>query len=184
LRESFANSKAVLLCPVTTKDPQATGIGTADSPWRRTSMVPADDFVGGYGINNWLYDPNVGTFSGWAQWVPANAFGKDTAIQKPVETPAYMDCIRFGANPLETDPPSSDLYNGSVESPNMGRVTITRHQFRGPSAAPRNHPVANKLPGGINIGFADGHVSAVKLESLWSYYWHKRYVVPAKRPGT
>ena len=29
-----------------------------------------------------------------------------------------------------------------------------------------------KLPGAINMGFADGHTELVKLEDLWNYYWH------------
>jgi prepilin-type processing-associated H-X9-DG protein len=39
------------------------------------------------------------------------------------------------------------------------------------------------LPGAINISFADNHAELVKLEKLWSLYWHKDWKIPAKRPG-
>jgi hypothetical protein len=32
------------------------------------------------------------------------------------------------------------------------------------------------------MGFADGHVEAVKLQNLWTLYWHKGWVPPATRP--
>ena len=38
------------------------------------------------------------------------------------------------------------------------------------------------LPGMINMGFVDGHVEEVKLQNLWSYYWHVGWVTPAIRP--
>jgi hypothetical protein len=49
------------------------------------------------------------------------------------------------------------------------------------------HPVGMKtrnlkVPGAINLAAFD-HVETVKLEGLWSFYWHKDYVAPAKRPG-
>lgn len=182
LRNSFADAKAILRCPATTAAAPAAGIGNADTPWHLAATDPNDDFVGSYGINNWLYNPALGAYSGWSQWNPANCFGKDTAITKPVDTPSYFDCIRYGANPLATDVPPADLYAGSGDTPNMGRLTIARHQSKGPSHAPRNHPRASKLPGGVNMGFADGHVAPAKLESLWSFYWHLNYVRPATRP--
>ena len=36
--------------------------------------------------------------------------------------------------------------------------------------------------GGIDMAFTDGHVEAVKLEKLWSYYWHVGYVPLPLRP--
>jgi len=35
-----------------------------------------------------------------------------------------------------------------------------------------------KLPGAINVAFADGHVEQVPLENLWKMYFHKNYVPP------
>ena len=125
--------------------------------------------MGSYGINNWLYHPQAGIYNGWTQWNPANWFVKDTAITKPTETPSYFDCIRWGANPTATDVPPTDLYAGSGDNPNMGRLTIARHQVPSAAQAPRNHPRTSKLPGAVNMGFADGHVAPTKLENLRSY---------------
>ena len=38
------------------------------------------------------------------------------------------------------------------------------------------------LVGRIDIGFADAHVEPVKLENLWTLFWHNRWVTPATRP--
>jgi prepilin-type N-terminal cleavage/methylation domain-containing protein/prepilin-type processing-associated H-X9-DG protein len=45
-----------------------------------------------------------------------------------------------------------------------------------------NVPVGTPLVGKINMGFADGHVEPMKPENLWTLYWHKGWVLPAKRP--
>jgi len=64
----------------------------------------------------------------------------------------------------------------------MSNFTISRHGSR-PRSIPTKFNPADKLPGAINLSFYDGHVEQVKLERLWSLYWHKDYVPPAKRPG-
>ncbi len=33
------------------------------------------------------------------------------------------------------------------------------------------------------MSFQDGHSETVRLEKLWSFYWHKDYEPPTKRPG-
>jgi prepilin-type N-terminal cleavage/methylation domain-containing protein/prepilin-type processing-associated H-X9-DG protein len=185
LRRSFANAKEVLRCPVTVNDPPGTDVtasdGTVEMAWRRPSATPDDVFVGGYGINNWLYTGDVGAFQGWAQWDLSKAFGKDTAIRTPVSTPNFMDCIRYGANPWASDAPARDLYTGAM-APNMARITIARHKVSGAAAAPRAVPPGSPLTGAINIGFADGHVAAEDLENLWSLTWHVNYAAPLNRP--
>jgi prepilin-type processing-associated H-X9-DG protein len=64
----------------------------------------------------------------------------------------------------------------------MNNISLPRHG-RKPSRIPENWPVAQPLPGAINVSFYDGHVELVPLERLWQLYWHKDYVPPAKRPG-
>jgi prepilin-type processing-associated H-X9-DG protein len=48
---------------------------------------------------------------------------------------------------------------------------------------PRSFDPKTTLPGAINMSFQDGHTEVVKLERLWSFYWHKGYEPPATRPG-
>ncbi len=93
-----------------------------------------------------------------------------------------MDCIRFGLSPLATDTPARNLYTGASTS-SMSRITIPRHSSSGAKSAPQNMPAGTKLPGGINMGFVDGHAQLIKLEQLCSLDWHKDYVAPATRPN-
>ena len=88
--------------------------------------------------------------------------------------------------PYATDTPSRNLYNGELSIPSnagsIGRVTIARHGSTPAASAPRNVPKGQKMPGAINIGFADGHVELVRLEKLWDVYWHRDYQPPSPRP--
>jgi len=185
LRNAFANAKDVLLCPSTrqpTRPWRVNQIGTADTAWVRGSTDPDDAFAGSYGINNWLYEPSVALANNWAQVDPAKFFIKDTAVEKPVTTPNFVDCIRWGLNPWATDAPARDLYTGSLNTPNIGRCTIARHKTGSASAAPRSVPAGAPLPGAVNIGFVDGHAELVELEDLWDLTWHKGYRIPSTRP--
>ena len=84
--------------------------------------------------------------------------------------------------PLETDPPARNLYNPLYSSTSgMGRCTVARHGA-GPTRAPVSFPAGQVLPGGINMGLADGHAELVKLQNLWNYYWHLGWVPPSTRP--
>ena len=183
LTENFANAKKVLLCPVVeepTTLPAVSTVGDAASAWFYAQPAANYSTTGGYGVNNWIYDPAVGTAGGWADWVPSRCFGKDSAIANAALTPLFMDCIRFGANPSATDTPARNLFTGA-DSPQMGRITIARHKTNAKSA-PRNVPAGQKLPGAINLSFADGHSQLLSLEDLWQQSWHKDYQVPASRP--
>jgi prepilin-type processing-associated H-X9-DG protein len=55
----------------------------------------------------------------------------------------------------------------------MGRPCIARHGLKDPAQSPQNVPDSTKvLPGGVNVGFVDGHVEYAKLDQLWLYYWN------------
>jgi prepilin-type N-terminal cleavage/methylation domain-containing protein/prepilin-type processing-associated H-X9-DG protein len=71
------------------------------------------------------------------------------------------------------------LGSGAGNGQHMERVEIGRHGIPiPPTAANTTAP----LPGGVNVGLADGHVEYAKLDTLWSvYYWHA-LSVPTKRP--
>jgi prepilin-type processing-associated H-X9-DG protein len=49
-------------------------------------------------------------------------------------------------------------------------------------ASAANVPIGSKLPGAINISFADGHGGLVRLEDLWQQYWHLNWQTPSPRP--
>jgi prepilin-type processing-associated H-X9-DG protein len=107
---------------------------------------------------------------------------RQSAIQKPSQTPVFLDAMWVDAWPLETDPPCSDLYHGNRGYDGMQRLTIARHGGGSPGSASQDFDTSQKLPGAINIGLADGHVELVKLENLWSYYWHLNWTPPIPRP--
>lgn len=189
LNSYYANGVKVLLCPLAPEpDPVPTvrTIGNAGTAWvcpvTASATFPVGYVVGGYGINNYLYDPTqAASNSQFSSMDPNQMFGNESAITMPTLTPEFGDCIRFGAGPLATDTPARNLYVGA-DSPEMGRFTIARHGLASPHAAPQNMTAGQPLPGQIDMGFADGHVQIVKLQDLWTLLWSKGYVVPAQRP--
>jgi len=162
-------------------------------PWR--PGMPEFKY-GSYNPNTWL--GHAGTWGGWAS--PAatshpnfrDIFLNESDVRHTSLTPAFADGIHLSWSgpgvwwgPRATDPPASDLASGHnpASPPNsMAGFTIPRHGSR-PSKASRAHPPNQKLPGSVNVGFYDGHVSTTPLENLWQLHWHKGYIPPARRPG-
>ncbi|PYJ96789.1 MAG: type II secretion system protein [Verrucomicrobia bacterium] len=157
-------------------------LGSADQAWVRWTTDQKTMLFGSYGYNGWLY-------SGMQFPDPDDPrhkllFMSEASIQKPTQTPVFMDADWVDLWPLETDPPSRNLYVGGSWgfNDNMARCNIARHGGRSAARAPRNVAPGQKLPGAINMGLADGHVELVKLENLWNYYWHRDWEPPATRP--
>ena len=177
-----AQVAAVRFCPAATDakkstNPGSTAAGQADVAWNWGSTPVA--YHGSYAINGYMYskDPYAD---------PKKAFPSEASIQKTSRTPVFMDSVWVDLWALATDTPSRDLYNGELsnganQGP-IGRVTIARHGGVIPANAPRNFActLANrqKLPGAIEVAFADGHVEMVKLGRLWDLNWHLNYQVP------
>lgn len=162
----------IRFCPLATES--TGGWGTADKAW-----FWASGYLGSYTFNGWFYgkdDPYAGTDG-------ARKFYKESDIQKPSRTPVFVDGNWVDFWPKATDQPSRDLYRGlQASSGGMARVTLARHGGRSPSAAPRSVPAGTPLTGAVTIGMTDGHVEMVKLEKLWTFYWHRDYVPPFPRP--
>jgi len=182
LSTNYAASQT-MNCPATKRvsplssyaSPSPVGMGTADYPWFWGDIAAGESaFCGGYGINGWCYSQNVAGPDSYS-------YNKESAIVNPVLTPFFSDSVWVDGWPEETDHPARDLYDGADDN-SMERLCIARHNWRGAAAAPRYVPPGAKLVGAINIGFADGHVQAVKLENLWTLYWHLGWKTPAARP--
>jgi prepilin-type N-terminal cleavage/methylation domain-containing protein/prepilin-type processing-associated H-X9-DG protein len=180
-----AREKGIGICPsAPLREPVPTsgnGQGTADKAWVRWTSDNQTKFFGSYGFNTWLYTHGTG----WTAPNQALYFNGQGNIQKPSATPVFADENWVDGNPLENEPPYHDLYAGSPLSSwsdNMGRFTIARHGGVSASGAPRNLSPGSKLPGAINVGFADGHSELVPLEELWCLSWHIDWQIPAARP--
>ena len=191
---SVASGEAkVLICPSTlvpkTPPPQngfgTAGFGTADTTYSG-STANASDAPGSYAINGWLSVKHQPVDSQTTFF-----YRKEQDLVAPGRTPLFQDSTWFYVFPLETDPTLSpaDLYNGynghrSGCIHSMGLCLIDRHNNRPPAAAPRAYPYSSGkvLPGMINMGFADNHAEAVKLNNLWNYPWHRGWVAPSPHP--
>ena len=149
------------------------GFGTADYPWNWDTFGPAgQNDHGGYAINSWCYS-NLGATGSY--------YNKESGITSPSLTPYFSDSTWVDGGINETDTPARNLYTGA-DNNGMERITIARHGGSGASSAPKNVPAGSQLVGRIDVGFSDGHVEMVKLEKLWTLYWHGGWVTPAVRP--
>ncbi len=176
----YGSQKGILLCPLTHEPPARPAFwGAADRTWVWGGQHGSNTNVyrGSYGLNGWLYDKAIWGGAGHPDFM----MGKQSMIQKPSQTPVFLDAMWVDLWPLETDPPSKDLYNGIYPKPGIARCTILRHGGN-PAKAPKAFDTTQRLPGAINMGLADGHVETVKLENLWKYYWHLNWEPPASRP--
>jgi prepilin-type N-terminal cleavage/methylation domain-containing protein len=178
----YGRQKKNLICPLThdpnPRLPDLSGAADLTWSWRGEAASLPELYVGSYGLNCWLYDKP--TYTGAEH--PELMMSKQSAIQKPTQTPVFLDANWNGLWAKETDPPSDDLYHGMVTHEGMPRCTIARHANGNPANAPRDFDTRQRLPGAIVIGMADGHVQMVRLEDLWQYYWHLNWVPPAQRP--
>lgn len=174
----YGKATNVLFCP---SAPDKGGIngqnipGTADSAWHWGISTPP--YASSYGYNSWLTG-GIGN----AATYPNGAYKNDSSLQNPDMTPMFMDSMWINCDPTEKDSPARNLYTGDINQEGMPRITIARHGGRPASAAPKNVPAGTPLVGTIDMGFADGHVEQVKLENLWTYYWHRNWKTPHPRP--
>lgn len=183
----YASAKGILVCPSAplAEPPPASGNlqGYADRAWVRWTLDKKTMFYGSYGYNGWLYSDII--FSEKGDPKQQQVFTRESAVQKPALTPVFFDENWVDLWPEETDRPYHDLYTGqpfAVSPDQMGRCTIARHGSRSAGSAPRHFSARDQMPGGINMGLADGHTEWVKLEDLWDYYWHLDWQPPAARP--
>jgi prepilin-type N-terminal cleavage/methylation domain-containing protein/prepilin-type processing-associated H-X9-DG protein len=176
---NLSNQLKILICPSTQLESAVdANPGAADMPWVWNYPPSPDTYTGSYALNGWLYAKPVYSATDNPQFM----MNKQSMIQKPSETPVFCDSIWVDCWPLETSPPSADLYNGNFTDEGMARCTIARHGGVIPAKASQNFDTSRRLPGAINVGMADGHVDLVKLENLWTLSWHLNWQTPSPRP--
>jgi prepilin-type N-terminal cleavage/methylation domain-containing protein/prepilin-type processing-associated H-X9-DG protein len=165
----------VRLCPAAAdRRGLATTIkeGDAKTPWFWNTVADPKLNQGSYAINGWLYEYMAGT--GIEGYVSASDAGKfyrnEASITRPTDTPTFFDAIWPDTWPKITDQPPLDLSKGVPNAgsvPGLGRVCISRHPLKAATATPMQ-----TVPGVINMGFADGHASAWKLQKIKDLTWH------------
>jgi len=149
--------------------------GKSNAAWHWTLSNPV--YASSYGYNKWLQTSSSGD---------NNSFNKEESVQLPVATPVFLDAAWINFWVYETDAPARNLYDplGASFSSNSGmaRICVARHGKKPAGSAPTLVPPGTSLPGSIVIGFVDGHVEPVQLESLWNYNWHLNWKTPSVRP--
>jgi prepilin-type N-terminal cleavage/methylation domain-containing protein len=190
----YAKATNLLMCPSThvqLPTPQSDSCGTADKAWYWPASGTSPAYNGSYGLNGYLYD--IGSIAAGDTSDTTGFFGKPGDIQRPAMTPYMFDAMWDDCWPEESDAPNQNLYNGGGSDRllssvgGLQRECMSRHGWsKDPSAAPQNVPAgpanAGTLPGGINMGCADGHGELAKLIKLWNYYWNAHWVPPARIP--
>ncbi len=186
---NYGVSDGVRVCPSTRlqSQPNISAAGAADLAWviGGLTIFPYTPAVfGSYGQNAWLMDfiteqpPALDGNGGGQSLHPMFMFSRLSAIPQPSSTPLFCDQNGSATCPLESDAPASDLYYGNppmtYAHDGMGCCTLSRHG--GPTAGSSvPWSPGQPLPGGINLGFADGHAEFSKLPRLWSYTWHRNW---------
>lgn len=174
LMDYHAKVNAVRLCAYSEEQMSLTfGYGGADKAWS-WQYATTTVYRGGYTINGWMYSDQT----------DAKAFNKETSVPRPAKTPVFGDGIFVDAWPEASDIPARNLYYQTWPADGgMNRFCVSRHGGKGAKAAPQSVPPGQRLVGTVNLSFVDGHVEPVKMESLWTYEWHRNYIAPAKRPN-
>jgi len=140
--------------------------------------------TGSYAVNGWL------TLRLWQREANllnaaerAQPFFTEAGIEQASATPVIGDGADLLGYPDAGGAAPANLYDGGVSTGGgMTPFCIPRHGSR-PSSTPNPWPPSGRLPGGINVGFHDGHAELVPLEGLWQLYWH-RGSIPTTRPGS
>jgi len=166
-----ASVAAVRLCPMAAdrgKLPASQTQGNAAAPWFWNGDANPLLDLGSFAINGWLY-----TYDGASQWVaePEKYFPKDTSITQPALTPVFMDANWPDTWPDITDTPPTDLFNGDYNTA-LGRLCLARHPLtRGARAIQ-----GQKVPGAIDMSYADGHAGKLRLQDIKTVIWNLGYV--------
>jgi prepilin-type N-terminal cleavage/methylation domain-containing protein len=178
----YGGQDLVRFCPLATREiiplPGPNPTGTGDEAWAWTN--PTTIIWGSYAFNGWLYSDELNPAASNPMVLdPQYLFHTENAVQQPSLTPIFADSVWLNFWALETDSPPANLYDPGYSSDGLTRITISRHGNGAPSSAPRTSPGSKALPGGINLGLSDGHAELAKLPSLFNYYWHLDWQVPA-----
>jgi len=180
------------ICPVTKRHPRANqgGFGVLKKTWKVATLP--NPFVtewvsrtmeSSYIINGW-----AAGFDGYGfrHQVPDFFIRRPSDVTVPLETPLLGDGVHSGDFAVHNNEPTT--LNGTLtENGSLGGgisfMCLPRHGTGARRSVTYDRwPQSQRLPGGINVGFLDGHTELVPLEHLWLKRWHRGYQ-PAFRAG-
>jgi len=168
---------AVRLCPsASMTNSSGTSFGDVQSAWYWGAAKNVELNMGSYTINGWLYaydqnllSPNTG-LPGLAN-SEAQFFKKESAIAQPVNTPVFTDGMFPDCWPTHANVQFDLFYGTAKTSGNPGtlqRICLARHPLKTSAAT----TAGQRLPGAINMAFADGHASLWKLQDIKNVVWY------------
>ena len=143
-----------------------------------TGAGKGDGSNGGYGCSEQSHSVND----------PFWYYGKESSMERPVNTPFFIDGTWCDSWPDEKDGPAQNLFNGQYggnHDNEMGRFTVQRHAVK-PGTASRSYTTAWQFgppKGLLFLGLGDGHVEPSRLINLWSYNWHRNWNAAIAKPG-
>lgn len=199
MMDYFAKATNMLVCPSANATVPNTGIvpnamgngghnGSANYSYYRTLNVTTPSAIScSYQYNGWLYVTTNGLAGSGDGAGIENSHGvgdpfwfylKDGNMEKPSNTPIFVDGAWVDAWPAEDDGPAQNLWTGSysAHANEMGRFTILRHGGKTlASAMLISSAVQLPTKGGIIVGCADGHAEFSTLPNLWNYNWHRNW---------
>ncbi len=184
LVQLYANVGSVRFCPAAPYNARKpTGSATTAWVWDATlapgSKIPK--WAGSYALNGWMY---AGDWPDAVGLYPSvkNAFRIETDIRMLSTTPIFCDSMWVDAWPQEKARAAGNVLEGdSGLNAGMSRIVLSRHGT-GPNSAPRILAKGQRLPGSINLVFADGHAGTSQNEKLWDLTWHKNWTNQVQRP--
>jgi prepilin-type N-terminal cleavage/methylation domain-containing protein/prepilin-type processing-associated H-X9-DG protein len=174
------------ICPSAPVKPAAAGqaasfYGDVETAWNYHWGATTNRRTSSYTVNSWLVgNPGNSQAPGGEELL---SYRTESQVVRPSSTPLVADGAVYWVDPKATDPPARNLYTGDLPGFfGMNVMNLPRHRNH-PQPVPQVWPATAPLPGGVNVGFFDGHTEMRKLDSLWQLYWHVDYVPPARRPG-
>jgi prepilin-type N-terminal cleavage/methylation domain-containing protein len=182
LMDYQAKVQLIRLCPAACDTNHPTADAAHPWPWTLVDDQGRQSTIfGSYALNGWFYPP-----ANTEYYFPGDGgkcFAKDTSVQRPSQTPYFVDSVWPDLWPKASDPPCPNLYTGgTAQGAEIQRCLIARHGSRSPLSAPQSANIRQDLPGSIDLGFVDGHAELSRLENLWNFYWHLDYAPPHPRP--
>ena len=184
LVQLYANVNSIRTCPAAPYNARKpTGSATTAWVWGN-GVLPGTKiprWTGSYALNGWMY---AGDWPDAVGLFPSvkNAFRTESDLRAPSTTPVFCDSMWVDAWPQAQDRPGANLLEGdSGLNAGMSRIVIARHGS-GPNSVPRTMVKGQRLPGSINLVFADGHAGISQNERLWELTWHKNWTNLVQRP--